>query len=334
MEAIAAGRASARLYYNNVDVSADLRPWLISLEYNDFGSGQIDDLQVKLKDPDGRWTRSWYPESGARLSADIIWTEGRLRRKLRCGEFTIDAPEYESPGVMTLKGTAASITTSLRRTPYTKLWQNATLKSIAQSIASKQGITIVFDGADTPPISKVLQKSEADLAFLLNQCQSRGYALKVDSNRLVIYKLLDVDLRTSVVTFKKDESNLVSWKFSPDSVDTYSSAVVKYAHPDKGLITATYTPENPVENGQELTVRKHVDSVGEALALAQSELEYANRQRISCEMTIAGDTRLVSSLTAKLAGWGVYDGTYTIEKATHTLGQGYSTTLQMVRPIS
>lgn len=340
METIASARARVKLWYNDKDISADIAPMLVSFEYTDYASGQVDDIQVTIKDPDDRWCHSWYPDEGAKLKAEIVWTEGSVTKNIPCGIFVIDSPTYASPGIITLKATAASVTTSLRRQKKTRQWKHVTLKQLASKIAGEQAISIYFDGGDTPPLTKAEQKDESDLAFLLRQCQREGYTLSVDTsrsadkNQLVIRKRTAADSAASIMTLTRRGGIVESWTFSTESLETYRSCQVRYKHPDKKLLTATYTPPDAPETGQVLTIREHVGSLAEAMRLAKAKLELANRDRVTCDMQCLGNTDLLSGRVVTLSGWGVLDGRYAIDEAKHSVAPAYKTGLKLVKVIS
>lgn len=242
METIEAARTAVRIWYNDKDISANIAPMLQSFEYTDYGSGQVDDLQIAIKDPDDRWLNAWYPDEGARLRAEIVITEGSVTEVLPCGEFVIDAPGYSHPGIMSLKGTSASVTTALRRQKKARFWLHATLKSVAARIAEEHGVSIVFVGPDTPALTKTEQKDESDLGYLLRQCEREGYALKVESNRLVIYRQADIDAQPPALTIDRRGGRVISYDFNENLTDSYRSCKVRYRHPDIGILYAEYTP--------------------------------------------------------------------------------------------
>lgn len=332
MEAIGAARTTIKLWYNDKDISAYIQELLQSFEYHDFASGQVDDLQVSLADPDDRWLHSWYPDKGARLRAEIIWSEGSVSRRLECGEFVVDTPGHSGPpDGISLKGTSASVNTNLRRQQKTRKWRHITLKQLAANIADQQGVKIVFHGADTPPIVKVDQKDESDLHFLLRICEQEGYTLKVESNRLVVCSQWELDSQAAAFTIERRGGSVISHNLNEDMVDTYKACKVRYKHPDLGYFTVTYTPENPVENGQILTIRQFMGNEAEALRCAKAKLELANRKRMAGEITLYGDVRLQAGLTVNIKGWGVYDGKYSIDEATHSVSGSYSTTIKIAK---
>lgn len=54
-----ARRAVAEVYFAGVDISASIRPYLLSLTYTDNEEDEADDLQLKLQDRDGIWLTKW-----------------------------------------------------------------------------------------------------------------------------------------------------------------------------------------------------------------------------------------------------------------------------------
>jgi hypothetical protein len=162
-------------------------------------------------------------------------------------------------------------------------------------------------------------------------CEREGYGLKVESNRLVIFNRAVFDARPPTITLTRRGGVVESWSFTDDQVDTYRACQVRYKHPDKKLLTATYTPPNAPENGQVLQVREHVANEGEAMRLAKARLERANRARMTADLGLIGDIRLVAGVNVALSGWGVLDGTYAIDETRHSIGSGYKTNVKAVR---
>jgi phage protein D len=59
-----------RLFYDGVEISRDIAPFLISFSYIDNSGDELDSISVTLEDRKGNWRDPWFPEKG-RLSA---WT--------------------------------------------------------------------------------------------------------------------------------------------------------------------------------------------------------------------------------------------------------------------
>lgn len=52
-------RAVVQMFFDGVDISADLREYLISLSYTDNEEDEADDLQIKLADTTNIWLKDW-----------------------------------------------------------------------------------------------------------------------------------------------------------------------------------------------------------------------------------------------------------------------------------
>ena len=59
------------LSYEQKNITSDITPYVRSVTYTDYLSGQSDELEVELEDADGRWARHWYPGKGDTLTLKI-----------------------------------------------------------------------------------------------------------------------------------------------------------------------------------------------------------------------------------------------------------------------
>ena len=59
------------IQYEQKDITADLKPYLLGISYTDYLGGQSDELQVDFEDADGRWLRAWYPDQGDALTLSV-----------------------------------------------------------------------------------------------------------------------------------------------------------------------------------------------------------------------------------------------------------------------
>lgn len=50
-----------QLSYGQRNITSDIAPYVLSVTYTDYLSGQSDELEVTLEDSDGRWINAWYP---------------------------------------------------------------------------------------------------------------------------------------------------------------------------------------------------------------------------------------------------------------------------------
>jgi len=56
-------RSTAEIYFQGVDISASIKPYLISLTYTDNEEDETDDLQIRLQDRDGIWLEKWLNDA-------------------------------------------------------------------------------------------------------------------------------------------------------------------------------------------------------------------------------------------------------------------------------
>ncbi|MDY0063151.1 MAG: contractile injection system protein, VgrG/Pvc8 family, partial [Myxococcota bacterium] len=188
-----ARRAWAEVVYQGKDISQDLQPYLLGVSYTDHQGGKADEVSIDLQDRDALWRGDWLPGQGdtvqVRIHADE-WGEGG--GTLFCGTFTLDKLGLAGPP-STVKLSGVSVPTGLaaRKTKRSRAWENASLQTIAGDVAASARMRLVFDATDTPPLDRVDQRSETDLAFLARLADERHYALKVTDNQLVVWSIAD-----------------------------------------------------------------------------------------------------------------------------------------------
>ena len=86
------------------------------------------------------------------------------------------------------------------------------------------------------------------------------------------------------------------------------------------------------ETGQTLVVNQRCESQADAERIARSRLRQANMATVKGSLMMIGDIRMSAGLNINLEGFGVFDGKYFIDTATHTVdGSGYKTSLQIHR---
>ena len=99
------------------------------------------------------------------------------------------------------------------------------------------------------------------------------------------------------------------------------------------MIEATFTDPSKKE-GKTLQVNEQVKSVAEAERLARRKLREKNKEETTGSFEVLGNFNLISSLTVKVKGFGSFDGNYLITSAKHSLGSGYTTSIDIRRCLS
>jgi phage protein D len=333
------------LSYEQKNITNDITPYVRSVTYTDYLSGQSDELEVELEDADGRWVRHWYPGKGDTLSLKIGYEAAPL---LPCGAFEIDEIEFaQPPATVSIRGLATGVKKSVR-TRVGRAYENTTLAAIAQRIAKRNKLTLTGKIRDIR-IDRVTQYQERDVEFLTRLAREYGYAFKIVSSKLVFTELADLRDGGTVATFKA--TDLIAIRLRDKIKDIYQEAKVKYHDPktktlvvygvkgdqvtEVGQTTAsTKKQSGQSASGDTLKLSTRSGSKAAAQAKAQAALDDANLQQTAGSLTVPGNPKLVAGTTFELADCGKLSGKYLVESARHRLDRGGGDrTQQEVKPL-
>lgn len=331
------------LSYEQKNITSDITPYVRSVTYTDYLSGQSDELEVELEDADGRWVHHWYPGKGDTLSLKIGYEGAPL---LPCGAFEIDEIEFsQPPAIVAIRALATGIKKSVR-TRESRPFENTTLAAIAQRIAKRNKLTLTGKIRDIR-IDRVTQYQERDVEFLTRLAREYGYAFKIIGRKLVFTELADLRDSSTVATLKA--TDLISIRMRDKIKDVYQEAKGKYHDPKtKKLVVYGMKGDQVTEVGQTTTSTKKqsghstssdtlkLSSRGSKAAVqakTQAALEAANLQQTAGDLTVPGNPKLVAGTTFELADCGKLSGKYLVESARHRLdrGGGYVTELEVKR---
>lgn len=325
-----ARQATVRVAYNGENITAKLGDWLEGLEYT-TGLDKADDMQLHLRD-DGTWRKYLQAGEGARLDVDIMLTEDGISTLLPCGRYTIDELEFGGPPESAvIRGISAYITTGLRREKKSRAWEKITLKGIAETIAKKAGLTLVYSARNNPSYNRIDQHAKSDLLFLQELCEREGCRVKTlrlsdkdhvkGYDQLLIFSQSEYDEAAGVDSFHWGDGRIIAWRFTSSATNAYSRVILKYHHAKMNkLIEYEYVPTNAPENGQTLRLNERCESQGEAERIAKNRLAAANRMHFEGALEIVGNVGMVPGLNVDVSGFGgKVDSKYAIEEARHTL---------------
>jgi len=259
------------------------------------------------------------------------YTDGK-DKVLDCGVFEIDTVNYSGPPQkITIKATSIPYKAKLRQTKYNRVWENTTLKNMAQKIAGRSNFKVMYLSNSNPVYKRKEQINMTDIAFLKKMCKKAGISLKITSKTIVLFDAADYEKKAEVKKIKAGKGNIISYSFSTKTADTaYSSCRVVYTDPDtKETIEATYTPENANADGQTLEIKQKVSSVAEAKELAKKSLRAKNKGETTAEFTLVGDVDYVAGITVRVYGYGEFNGKYIVEQANHSITGGYKVQVKL-----
>ena len=272
---------------------------------------------------------------GTEIHAMVVqknpYTDGK-DKVLDCGVFEIDTVNYSGPPQkITIKATSMPYKAKLRQTKYNRVWENTTLKNMAQKIAGRSNFKVMYLSNSNPVYKRKEQINMTDIAFLKKMCKKAGISLKITSKTIVLFDAADYEKKAEVKKIKAGKGNIISYSFSTKTADTaYSSCRVVYTDPDtKETIEATYTPENANADGQTLEIKQKVSSVAEAKELAKKSLRAKNKGETTAEFTLVGDVDYVAGITVRVYGYGEFNGKYIVEQANHSITGGYKVQVKL-----
>ena len=333
--------------YNNKDISADISKYLKSISYTDNLSGEADDLQITLEDKAGLWQSTWMPEKGALLDVMLqqkYWqTLSALPQSLRLGLFEIDEITSSGyPSEVQIKAVSVPDNNTLRGTERSRSWEKAKLQVIANDIASAAGMSLFWDTEENPVLDRAEQTEQSDLSFLYAICKDKGLALKISDKKIIIFDAAKYEAEKAKITIVKPgtvykkESGMkylfvgTGYSLRTKIRDIYAACRVSYQQgSSKSNIEATYTAAG--KKGKTLQVNEQVESVAEALDLAKKRLREKNKDEVTGSLNMLGNFVLLSGVTVDLLGFGAFDGKYLITRASHDIGSGYTTNIDVRR---
>lgn len=310
--------------YEQKDITTYITPFVISVSYTD-NFNKSDEIQIELEDSRHLWKSSWYPQKGDKIKLYIGYENQKL---LPCGSFEIDDIEVKGPpDTVTIRGLSGNIKKSIRQSN-TRAYENKTLKQIVTEIASIHGYKVIGN-IDDIKLERITQKQERDIEFLLKLAEKHGYVVKITEDKLVFYKLDELETRDAVLVIKR--TDIIEFEFRDKTYDLYKACQVSYYDP-KTKKTITYTAQdNNIRKGDILKINCRVENYQQAMEIAQKTLRNKNRMQTEGRIVLTGNPKLVAGNNIEIKGFFVFDGVYQITSATHTISktEGYKTYIEV-----
>lgn len=332
---ILARRVHLIVRYEKTDISKDIAQYMIGCTYTDNASNKADDISITLEDKEGLWHGLWLPRKGDLIHASFYvenWSGKKSKQMLPCGSFTIDKFDISGPpDVVSLQGQSVPVNSDIKNTKKTKAWKKVNLSKVAMDIAGASGLTCLFESKDDPYYQSIDQIKQSDIVFLQGLCKKEGISLKITHNQLVLFDETVYEAKEPVIKIIKGESNVLTYGFSSDTVDTaYSACQVRYTDPKTNKVLQ-HTHKIPGAKGPTLQVNEKVSSIDEAKRLSQKRLREKNKLENTANFSLVGDIRLVAGVTVIIQGWKSFDGKYIIQSATHNIIGGYTTDIEITK---
>lgn len=319
------------------DATSYLEPYVVSFEYTDSAEGKSDELSIEMHDRDDKWIDGWLPKKGTAMTARIHclnWLGPGKHLVLPCGSFTCDEPTISGPpSKVSIKGVSASLAGPLRDTMRSQAWEGFSLQGVAGEVASRNNLQLHYD-AEPHQFERHDQRNESDLAFVQRLAERNGASVKVREDKLILYSAKDADARPAGLTFYRKNGGdftVTSYDFKSSSEGTsYTACTVEYHDPaTRELHTYTYNPGGGAATGDShrkiLVLDGRVENEADAMKLAQNSLRGGNKGETTGSFEVKGYPGLLAGMTVQMSGFGMFSGKYFVTKATHSVGDGYTT---------
>jgi len=311
---------------NNKDISAYLTPFLVEFRYVDndgLQKQESDDIEITLHDPEG-FFRDNPPARGSSLKVRFGY-EDRIRN---AGVFFIDSYTYsisrDEGDLFKIKALAKDVKASYR-TVKTTAFENTTLKLIASQIAQRHGYTLHFE-ADDVVLRRLTQNQKRDLEFLAELCKLYGLTCKLSNKTIVI---LD-PLQSSSSVFQLDRNHILEAEFEVSSLYEANIEVV-YLDPAKKATTKDQKKAEVKASGDTKKLNIRVEDKKQAETIAQKQKTLNEMKQFQAKITCIGIPDLYAGGYVAISGFGKFDRTYYIQRATHIITrEGYTAELELL----
>lgn len=321
-----ARRANITITYQGTDITENIAPDLLSFKYEDYACDSSDNIDIELKDPKSKWLNNWFPEKGDFIVATLNtfnWTKEGDNKSLDCGIFVVDEPEYSGPpSKLTIKALGMPSNTNFTTTKKSRAWENISLSGIASNIANNADLELFFDSSTNPVYARKDQSETSDMSFLNELCKNEGMGFKTTDKKIIIFSQADYEKKASIATISRKSKELNSYSLKSSLTNTgYAACKVQYRNAKKGQVFSyIFSTQDDLNDSDKIyQVNTICTSLGEAERLARQKLRELNKKENTVTLNLVGNTKWVSGVCVDLTDFGVFNGKYFIDKASHNL---------------
>ena len=344
-----------QLLIDGNDISAAIRPRLMSMTITDNRGFSADTIEVTLDDSDGLLA---MPRRGATMQAFIGWQGQALVDK---GTFNIDEVGHSgAPDSLSIRGKSADLGGGMNKLRE-RSWHNEYIGAIVEQLAARYGLTpIVGDAFKGMMIDHIDQTNESDLAFLTRLATEHDAIATVKSGRLMFIKagngttasgkplpaititrqdgdqhqfsVADRDAYTGVTAYWQDNKAAEKKKIE---VKRKRKTKPKEERPlPPGVVVNKKEHELLVGDSENVKELRHVyASQSNAMRAAQAEWEKLQRGVAEFQITLAkGRPELYPEQPTKVRGFKpqIDEADWLLTQVVHDLtDQGYTNRLQL-----
>ena len=313
---------------SNPELGDKMTEALESFSYTDIASGQSDTISISMHDIDKEWMGNLKPGKGCTIGAGIItedWEDEGDDYSFNCGVFTLDELSFSGrPLSCSIGAVSVPIDDDFKSLPKSRTWEKTTVRDIAQRICDDAGVALYYSG-EAYQIKDIEQSNQTDSAFLYNLCERYGLAMKVYSQKIVIFDMVASEEAKAVHTI--DETDMTAWSYTECIVGTYTGVKLGYTDPDVDESISVMLGDE----GRMYEMNTQAYNKYDAELQAAAKVNAANRTAEILNITIAAKPVIVASQCVEISGLSALDGKYYVDKIVHSVGNGYTMKLSLHR---
>ncbi|MGS0743260.1 phage late control D family protein [Glaciimonas sp. GG7] len=311
-----------RVTLDGRDLTAIIRPRLISLTLTECRNDQADQLDLALDDTDGQLA---IPSKGAKIHLHIGWKNTGLVDK---GSFTVDEVEHSgAPDTITLRARTANLIDTFRQL-HEYSFHDTTLGAIIEVIAFRQELIAgIADILRNVAVKHIDQTRESDAAFLRRLGKKYDAVATVKNDTLIFtpasrsQTVSGKQLPTIHITRQLGDGH----RYHSAERDSYTGVRV-FWHDDKYGLRRSVVAGTP---GNAKRLRTTYASEPDARAAAVAEWQRIQRGLATFEMALAlGNPLLIPQSPVTVSGFkaAIDSVEWLTSKVTHNIGSGGFTT--------
>lgn len=319
-------RISLSICYEGKDITQFIQDDLLNFSQSD-SLNEFDTIEMTLQDRKQLWISGWKPLKGDKIEAiAYLWNwENEGMVEINIGTFYVDNIQFSGPpDTVKIKAISIDITKDIMDSKKNRVWENVTIKRVAQDIAKECGLELIWEADFNRKYTRLAEKLESHFNFLKRITKEAGIDVKLYNDRLVLFEEEVYEKKESVMTLKRID--LISYSFEEDDTDTYAGCKIAFWDPrieEKIEWTFMAKKRKGYKRGTQriLFINEEKCPPGETdsqkraclAKIAEKALREKNKKAIKGNISILGKERfLTAGETIKIEGFGDFAGKYLI----------------------
>lgn len=313
-----------KLFYNNQEITTDIRAEVYDIKYTDYIEGNADTLEISITDPTQKWLNNHYPKKGTLL--DFALRNGD--DFLNLGKFHISEISYSSPPyTLIIKSQSVGLDVG-NRTHKAKSFIDTDLKTIVDFFAKKLKLKVIGN-IEPIKIKNSIQYGERDLEYLKRLANKYNYFFKIHQDKIVFSQNKEQQSQFEVITLSPRECIKIDLN---DYIKDTAKAVNISAFNIKTKTKMIASSKSNAQNNNSTIEKSSASnsSFNDLQNQADASIYNGDTQTKQGIIGLIGTSYLVAGQNIKLSDFYNFNGIYLIRSTRHSLSEsGFTTELEL-----